>query len=215
MEVGCGGSVWLPYFGKYLKCEVWGIDYSESGVSLALRNLEAEGVSGTIIMGNLFDNQELPKRFFNIVWSSGFIEHFKDTRYAVGKLSKFLKPGGVIITLVPNLGGVVGRFHKVVDRVVYDTHIKIDPQILDAVHTNAGLEAVVSARYLGVFSIGVVNFNRFRALLPRCVDALFWAGVLGIQQSICLPCRILDFHPETKFFSPWIIGAYRLPLVAE
>lgn len=215
LEVGCGGSVWLPYFAKYLQCEVWGIDYSESGVALALSNLAVEDVSGKVVLGDVFDDHEIPQGHFDILWSCGFVEHFSDPQFVVRKLSKFLKPGGIMITLVPNLEGFVGWLHKVVDREVYEAHIKIDRKMLDAIHSNAGLEVVMSAQYLGVFSIGVVNFNRFRARLPRYFDAIFWLGVLSIQQGICLPFRVLDFHPETKLFSPWIIGAYRLPFSAE
>ena len=211
LEVGCGGSVWLPYFARYLQCEVWGIDYSEPGVSLALSNLEAEGVSGTIVLGDVFNNHEVPPCFFDVVWSAGFIEHFNDIQWVVGKLAKYLKPGGMMITLVPNLDGFIGWLHRVVAPKVYQAHVKINPEMLDNLHTGVGLEVLSQAHYFGVFSIGVVNFNHFRARLPRLFDVIFWSTILVTQQSMCFPFRLLNFHPETILFSPWIIGVYHLP----
>ena len=211
LEVGCGGSVWLPYFAKHMQCEVWGIDYSAPGVELCLDNLRAEGVSGNIILGDVFDSTEIPQRSFDILWSAGFIEHFNDIRRVIGRLAEYLKPGGVMITLVPNLNGFVGWLHRVVDQEVFYAHTKIEPKMLDRLHSEAGFEILSRAQFFGIFSIGVVNFNRFKAQLPGILDAVFWSSILIIQQSICLPFRLLGFHPETRWFSPWILGIYRLP----
>jgi SAM-dependent methyltransferase len=215
LEIGCGSSRWLPYFAKSLQCEVWGIDYSTAGVALAQRNLEAERVAGTIIVGDAFDNHQLPQKYFDVIWSGGFVEHFADVSSVVRQLSAYLRPNGLMITAIPNLEGCIGWLHRVVDRQVYEAHVKIPPHILDAAHSRVGFEPVLPAGYLGVFSIGVVNFNRFRKRLPRSLDRLLWLGVLAIQQGFCLPCRICDVHPESKSFSPWIIGAYRLPFAVS
>ncbi len=210
LEVGCGGSAWLPYFAKHLKCEVWGIDYSEPGVALASRNLKIENVSGTVVLGDVFETKDIPECYFDVVWTGGFVEHFDDISVVIRKLATFLKPKGTIITLVPNLDGFIGALHKTVDRKIYDTHSKIDPKMLDEFHLNADLEVILGADYFGVFSIGVVNFNRFRSRLPRVCNNLFWLGMVLLQQGICLPFRILRFHRESRLFSPWILGIYRL-----
>jgi 2-polyprenyl-3-methyl-5-hydroxy-6-metoxy-1,4-benzoquinol methylase len=215
LEIGCGGSRWLPYFAKSLQCEVWGIDYSTAGVALTQRHFEADRVAGTIILGDAFDNHQLPQKYFDVVWSGGFVEHFADVSSVVRKLSAYLKPNGLMITLIPNLEGCIGWLHRVVDRQVYEAHVKISPQVLDAAHCSVGFVQVLPSRYFGVFSLGVVNFNRFRKRLPRFLDRLLWLGVLAVQQGICLPCRICDVHPESKSFSPWIIGAYRLPFAVS
>jgi SAM-dependent methyltransferase len=211
LEIGCGGSVWLPYFAKHMQCEVWGIDYSAPGVDLCLDNLRAEGVSGNIILGDVFDSSGIPQRSFDVLWTAGFIEHFKNVGWVIGRLAEYLKPGGVMITLVPNLYGFVGWLHRTVDQKVFNAHIKIHPEMLDRLHSEAGFEILSRAQFFGIFSIGVVNFNRFRAQLPGILDAVFWSSILIIQQSICLPFRLLGFHPETRWFSPWILGIYRLP----
>src|SRR5687768_8887760 len=35
LEVGCGGSIWLPYFAREHGFEVTGLDYSEQGCAAA------------------------------------------------------------------------------------------------------------------------------------------------------------------------------------
>lgn len=211
LEAGCGGSVWLPFFGKYLGCEIWGVDYSPEGVELAQDILKDEGVQGRIVYGDAFHNKILPQDYFDAVWSYGLIEHFNDVGGAVEGLVSYLRPGGVMITLVPNLHGLVGRLHKLADKEIYDAHIRISPLEMDSFHRQAGLEPVLSARHFGVFSVGVVNFNRLREKLPRAMDRVVWAGVLGFQQAVCLPFRLLNMHPESSMFSPYVIGVYRRP----
>jgi 2-polyprenyl-3-methyl-5-hydroxy-6-metoxy-1,4-benzoquinol methylase len=155
LEVGCGGSVWLPYFAKHLKCKIWGIDYSKYGVALVLRNLKEEKVSGNIILGDVFDNHDVPKHFFDVIWSAGFIEHFNETQLIIKRLTTYLKPRGMMITLVPNLEGFVGWLHKVIDLRVYQAHVKISPKKLDALHREAGLEILSPASYFGVYRVFV------------------------------------------------------------
>src|SRR5574341_437658 len=48
LEMGCGNSLWLPYFAKKLNYVVSGIDYTEDGCRLAEANLSAVGRQGDI-----------------------------------------------------------------------------------------------------------------------------------------------------------------------
>jgi len=54
LEVGCGGSMWLPYFSKQFGFEVWDIDYSEIGCERAEEILTREKVRGQIVYGDFF-----------------------------------------------------------------------------------------------------------------------------------------------------------------
>lgn len=209
LEVGCGNSKWLPYFAKYYHSEVWGIDYSKDGVELAKQNLVYQSVKGNIILGDIFTNNEIPKDYFDVVLSLGFIEHFNNAFETTELIKSFVKSQGLIITLVPNLEGWIGWLHKVIDLQVYKMHLVVDPKKLDLIHTYTGLKVVNSAEYLGVFSIGVVNFNRIRKQLPRFIDRFFWLSIQIFQQTICLPFRFTGLSPESKAFSPYIIGVYR------
>jgi len=209
LEVGCGGSVWLPYLADRHGAEVWGVDYSPAGVALARANLAAAGVAGTVVFGDAFDAPQVPRRSFDVVWSNGFVEHFADVAAAVAALACYLRPGGIMITLVPNLEGGVGWLHRVIDPEVYAAHVRVSPRLLDHAHRRAGLRGVAPARFFGVFSLGVVNFTRLRRRLPARLDAVLWRTLVGIQQAVCLPWRLLHVAPESRLLSPYVVGVYQ------
>ena len=209
LEIGCGGSQWLPYLAKQYRAEVWGIDYSKTGVEVAIQNLKSQSVNGKIILGDLFKDRSLPNKYFDVVWSYGFIEHFNDPIKVIAKAYQLLNSGGIVVTLVPNLQGFIGWLHRIVDDDVYRKHVVITPEVLDKLHMDIGLEPANRASYFGIFSIGVVNFNKVRKSFPNTIDGLFWSSIQIGQQLVCLPFRLLGIESESRLFSPYIIGAYR------
>lgn len=211
LEAGCGGSIWLPFLARSLHAEVWGIDYSEVGAKIAERNLRIAGVAGKIIIDNVLSTTALPAGGFDLVFSFGLIEHFSDPVAVVRRLAGFLAPRGRMLTSVPNLYGAVGLLHRVADPEIYQAHLRFTPSALDAVHIDAGLTVVERARYLGVFSLGVVNFYSWRRRLPRLLGTVLWWGVLALQQAAVLPWRLIGWYPESRRFSPWVQGVYRKP----
>lgn len=208
IEIGCGGSLWLPFFGRHLGCKVWGIDYSADGVRLCQEYLACEDVQGNIILGNLFDTLDIPLDYFDVVWSAGFIEHFQDISAVVERLSQYARPGGKIITSVPNLDGLIGWLHQIADPELYSQHVVIDPVVLDTVHSQSGLRIVRPASYFGVFALTVVNFNRWRGKLPSLIDRSIWRGVKVFQELVCFPARLSRAKAETRLFSPYVLGVY-------
>ena len=55
LEIGCGNSVWLPYFRKEHGFTIDGLDYSPVGCEGERRILEREKLEGTIHCADLFD----------------------------------------------------------------------------------------------------------------------------------------------------------------
>lgn len=209
LEVGCGNSRWLPHFARRYGCEVWGVDYSEPGVALAKRNLEVDGVDGRIVLGDALVNGLIPEGYFDVLVSFGLVEHFSSASWVIRTMARYLKVGGIMVTSVPNLSGFVGWLHRAADQSVFQAHVVMRPCELDAAHGLAGLEVAVPATYFGVFSLGVVNFNRVRSFLAPWFDKILWTSVIIFQQVICAPFRVCGLYPETAIFSPWILGAYR------
>src|ERR1043165_7537319 len=68
LEVGCGGSRWLPFFHSVLKCETWGIDYSPEGLKI-LSDKTPVGLH--LVLGNFFEKSTLPMDYFDFVYSLG------------------------------------------------------------------------------------------------------------------------------------------------
>ncbi|MDF1586059.1 class I SAM-dependent methyltransferase [Marinimicrococcus flavescens] len=142
LEVGAARSRWLPYFRKQFGFAVTGLDYSELGCAQARQVLEAAGVEGEIVHGDLFDPPPAMLGQFDVVVSFGVVEHFPDTAACLDACARFLAPGGIMITTIPNMRGSVGLMQRLVDQKVYRTHVPMDSAELAAAHGKAGLEVM-------------------------------------------------------------------------
>ena len=105
LEIGCGRSPWLPYLAQAIGCRVSGIDIEPSAFRLACANLAGVGVEGQIYCRDGFDhhqNEDLRGRF-DLVYSLGVIEHLDGASEKLRALAYYLKPGGRLLSTVPNL----------------------------------------------------------------------------------------------------------------
>lgn len=211
VEVGCGASVLLPYFGRRFGFSLAGVDYSPDGVEQSRALLAREGVEGDVRQGDLFAPPDDLLGRFDVVFSLGLVEHFTDAPGCLRALARLARPGGRVVTVIPNLAGAIGAVQKVLDRSVYDVHVPHDRESLREAHAAAGL-TVTSAEYLLAMNFGVLNVSRLRpsprALLARAamrvlVDAsrAVWryeslAGELtprrGLSPYVCVVARVGD-----------------------
>ncbi len=192
LEVGCGNSVWLPYFAKEFGMQLYGLDYSEIGCSQERKILEREKLAGTIYCADLFSTPQELLNSFDFVVSFGVVEHFKDTSQVIKQLSLFLKPGGTLITFIPNLTGLYGWLQKHFNRPVYDIHNPIDKDDLKNAIQKSGLE-ITSIQYAG--SIGLsLNLE-------------------GIEKNIFyFPKKLSNFCLSRFCKIFWLIDFYLFPL---
>lgn len=174
LEVGCGRSAWLPYFAKEFGFRVCGLDYSPVGCEMARRVLEASNVEAEIVQADLFSPPTRLQDTFDVVVSFGLVEHFDDTSACVSALSRFVKPGGMLITSIPNMVGWNGFLQKVFNRPVYDIHQLIDRGLLKDAHALAGLD-VLECDYLLFTNFGVVNLAGISTRTP-----------IGFTKKACL-----------------------------
>ena len=106
IELGCADSLWLPYLAKNYDGECYGIDFSELGCQLAQRNLALAGVEGTILCKDIFTYTKTHIADFDFVYSMGLIEHFTSPQAVLEEMYSLLKPGGTMLTIIPNLRGM-------------------------------------------------------------------------------------------------------------
>lgn len=158
IEIGCGNSGWLPYFYRRFGIRVTGIDYAEQGCEMSRAIFERDQVPGEVIKGDLFDPPTDHLTTYDYVFSFGVVEHFEDTAASVRAMARFLKPGGVMVTIIPNMNGVIGAAQKYLNRPVYDIHIPLDREDLYQAHSEAGLN-VQECRYVVPYHFGVPNLN--------------------------------------------------------
>lgn len=154
LEVGCGNSIWLSYFHQRFGYQVYGIDYSEYGCEQTRKILQRDGCPGTIYHGDMFQPPSELKEKFDVVCSFGVVEHFQDTESALKACSYFLKPGGILITTVPNLLGPTGFLQRILYKPVYDIHVVMDKSRLVKALESCGL-SVSASTYFCSLSFGV------------------------------------------------------------
>ena len=119
IEVGCVPGTWLLYVNKEYGYRVSGVDYSEHlpAVAATLRHNGIEDFE--LFHDDLFRFE--PGKRYDLVFSSGFVEHFDDHELVVRRHADLAKPGGLVVIMVPNLTHLhrwlCGWFHPEILRV--------------------------------------------------------------------------------------------------
>jgi SAM-dependent methyltransferase len=173
LELGCATSRWLPYFARHFGFRVSGLDYSEVGCDAARQILDRDGVAGTVLHGDAFNPASDLENRFDVVISLGLVEHFRDTGACLRSFARFAKPGGHVITTVPNIAGWLGVVQKhLINRSVYDGHEPLDLERLEAAHRDAGLMRVDAG------AVGILDFHILNRGLPEGKENKLSAGLL-------------------------------------
>jgi SAM-dependent methyltransferase len=189
LEVGCARSRWLPYFALELGCTVTGLDYSERGCGLEVEVLQRAGVEGAVVCADLFAPPDDMLGRFDVAVSLGVVEHIADTAEAIAALRRYLAPGGLLVTVIPNLAGVLGHIQRMFGRAVYDIHVPLTTQQLAAAH---GDMHVLDCRYFVSTNFSMLVIPN-RATLGR-LSKIVWA-----VEDRTRPL------PATKVFAPYIV----------
>jgi SAM-dependent methyltransferase len=207
LEIGCAASKTLPFLARRKNAEVWGIDFSPSGIELAQQGLNAEGVQGRLILGDALQDNELPQNHFDVVLSMGVIEHFlpPNNIATLARFATYAVQDGLIITEIPNMAGIIGLLTWLFDRPLYHQHVALNAPALDKLHEQVGLSPLNAACYLGSFSIYTLNHDRLKERLP----GWFHWGLLKSGAAFQRLYRYLAPGRENHWLSPTIVGAYR------
>jgi SAM-dependent methyltransferase len=207
LEIGCANSIWLPYFAKR-GFRVTGIDYSDVGCAQTCARFEAAGVDVEIVCADAFSPPARLIEGFDVVFTLGVIEHFDDTAKAVAAISRFLRPGGILLTVVPNVRGANGIVQRVVNPRVLRMHVPLTPSALVQAHAGAGL-LNVHARYFIPSNFGVINLNdldpRARATRAKGVAV---RQLCRLSRAVWQLDRVLPL-PTSRAFAGYIIATAR------
>ena len=207
IEIGCAQSVFLPYLARYFGFQVAGLDQSELGCERARRILERERVQGEIYCADLFAPPTALLGRFDVAVSFGVAEHFDDTTKPLAASAALLKPGGKMVTLIPNLTGILGRYQRLLDRKLYEAHVVMDDEKLAAAHRHAGL-VVDSAGYLMPASLEVLNVDGWRNRLAR--KAVSRAHTAASRLVWLIDDYLFDLGPN-RWTSPYVVCVARRP----
>ena len=114
LEIGCAPGKILAWAASELRADVAGLDYSEPGLATSRHLFEALHLSGDLRCEDL-GQTTFAAGSFDVVYSSGLIEHFADPREIVGQHLRLVKPGGTAVITVPNYRGIYGTLQRYFD----------------------------------------------------------------------------------------------------
>lgn len=206
LEIGCANSIWPIYFYQYFNAEVCGLDYSEIGCEKSRALLKYYKIPGVIYYADLFSPPSDLLQKFDLVVSFGVMEHFEDTSNCLKSCAAFVKAGGLLLTLIPNIPSIIGFIQKRIDQKVYDVHVPLTKKQLIDAHESAHLK-VIHCDYFMSMNLNVVNsgsfsshkFNSFLRRVLSGVSKIFW-----ILEKYGLKI------PQNRFTSPYIASVAKI-----
>lgn len=206
LEIGAGASAWLVYFANEFGYNVVGLDYSDVGCKIAKENLRLNRVDGEVHCLDLFDAPGAELGTFDVIFSYGVIEHFDDPARVLEVKRSLLRPGGIALTIAPNMRGLPGRLQRMWDREVFEMHRPLTPRDLHQAAQRAGLIPVVT-KYFGTYFTSVVNWSR-PAERPRWKRGVARGAGLA-ELAITRASRRMRIEPESRVFSPYVLSVAR------
>jgi len=190
-EIGCAPGGWLVYFHKQFQFSVSGVDYAPEAYKKTIENLELLKIPAQIKNADFFNFEHAP---YDIVFSSGFIEHIKNVSSVVERIISLSKPkGGIVITIIPTMHGLNWMISKTFRPKVAAGHFPISRDMLTNLHEKYGLQTLYSG-YLGSFQ-----------LLPPIAKNAFADKLPLVSSIINFPFRtwnkvITSFNKTFKFY---------------
>jgi len=202
LEIGCANSIWPVYFHKYFDANVYGLDYSEIGCKRSRDILNHYNIPATILCADLFSPPTSLLKKFDLVVSFGVIEHFINTADCLKSCAAFVKPEGLLFTLIPNMYGLTGFLQKTVDKDIYDIHVPLSKANMISAHESVN-QKIEFCNYFLSLNLGVVSSGKFS---NHSLNKYF-------RHFLSVPSKtawILEKYgiplPVNKFSSPYIIS---------
>lgn len=205
LEVGCARSIWMQYFAKQFGFKIVGIDYSIIGCLETNKILKREKVNGIIICQDIFQTSNKMNELFNVIFSLGFIEHFENTSECIKVISKMLKPYGKMITIIPNMAGLIGKIQKCLNKDVFDKHVALNLKNFSEAHEKANLK-VIKCSYLLFTNFGVINLLGLdEKTLKYKIKSILLFILYSLSVAIWAFEKIFFKLPSNIITSPYLI----------
>ncbi len=102
LDIGCGTGLFL-HLAHEAGLRVRGIELSESAVAYARANYGLDVHHGTL------ENADLPEESFDIITMWHVLEHLPSPVEALRRVARLLRPGGLLLLGVPNIGSIEAR----------------------------------------------------------------------------------------------------------
>src|SRR5665213_1686471 len=196
LEIGCAPGKMLAWTAAVLGAEVSGLDYSGPGVRVARRLFRELGLVADLRNEDVFSTS-FAEDSFDVVYSAGVIEHFEDPTQIVRIHAQLLKPGGLALITVPDLGGFYGRLASPETLAIHNLDI-MTPQALRRLAPKDLSESVESFHH-GRFTLamGVIDgrWGRLANLVRTGSDLVGLAQPFSIE-ALC-PTLVLKIRRKS------------------
>jgi len=154
-EIGCAMSPYLLYFHDHFDFQINGFDYDCDALKKTEVIYKHMDYQCKLYCHNFFEE---PRKRYDILFSWGVFEHFENLEDSIAHTVKYLVKDGFIVTLIPNMNGIVGFLQKFFNKRVYDIHIPYTKNDLLKAHEEAGYRTLF-CDYIGIYQAGVININ--------------------------------------------------------
>ncbi|MFH1371294.1 MAG: class I SAM-dependent methyltransferase [Planctomycetota bacterium] len=205
LEVGSAPGDTLVRLKETFGYIPYGVEYSQPGAELNRRKFIEHNINpSNVIQADFFspEFQDKYRGYFDIVLSSGFIEHFTNVEDVIRGHINVLAKGGHLVVIIPNLRGINYFLGYVFNRKVLPMHnMTIMRKKEFRWLFNAELMECKLCDYFGTFDFGVFN-------TPEGSPLRFLLGFCKMWQAIfnaAFPRLFGDKGAESSFFSPYLI----------
>lgn len=205
IEVGAGDSrLLLDLKRRFGVPRVMGLDYLPQACEALKRRAHSAGVEIEVTCADLFAPPEDCVQSFDCAISYGVVEHFTDLRGAVSAVSRFVRPNGVVFTLIPNVKGSIYQFlMRTWNKKVYEAHVPYDLEDLRKAHVLSDLQ-VLDCRYLSSSNFGMLSWCFADRTSPAFNYKLF-CQLTRLSKLGWLFEKYFFKIAATKYFSPYIV----------
>lgn len=154
LDLGCGGGEFLCFLSEIGFTDLCGIDISPQQVAIA----RGRGLSN-VIEGDILAALNSDLRQYDVIATFNILEHLtRDELFILlDQIQQHLKPGGVLLAVVPNARGIFGAKVRWADI----THeLSFTPESIRQVFATTDLE-LVSIRENGPLVHGAISLARW------------------------------------------------------
>jgi 2-polyprenyl-3-methyl-5-hydroxy-6-metoxy-1,4-benzoquinol methylase len=213
LEVGAGDSAVLTHLAHQYRgrASFIGLDYSAAGCALLMRRAEREQAVVSVVEGDLFQPDSRMLGSFDVVYSYGVVEHFQNLSAVLLAKARFLSAAGRMLSIIPNMAGVLGALTRRYNKRVYELHVPHDLQSFLRGHADAGLE-VLQAGYVCSSNFGVLA-SCFSSPQDRGWRSYVWLARLS--KLLWFVEDALGELPHSGRFSPYIYVTSRSRVRAQ
>ncbi len=100
LETGAGSGTDSIAMAKMTKCSPYCVDYSSQSIDFMKRNFAKNKIKGTYVKADI-KKIPFPDNTFDVIFSNGVLEHFREPIPIVQEQMRILRKGGILVFGVP------------------------------------------------------------------------------------------------------------------